>query len=1496
MKTLLELAGWKRRFAWAALAMGISLAISPANGGVLKEARVTQVIKDVKLLPGQAAPRAAAVSDNISGDTAVRTGADSRAELTFTDLTIARLGANTIFSFNEGTRTISLTNGAILLRVPKDSGGAKIQTAAVTAAITGTTVMAEYHPKSYAKYIVLEGQMRIYLKGRLGESILMGPGQMMMIKPDATRLSEPVDVDLKRLIETSLFFQGFRPLGSEPLLADAQQVQLEKKAAGQLIDTNLVIFGRGTLVTLTDPQSLDVIDRKIAATTLPVVLPVKPTPTPTPTPSATPTPSPSATPTPSPSATPTPSPSATPSPSPSPSATPTPSPSPSATPTPSPSPSATPTPSPSPSATPTPSPSATPSPTPQPTPSKFGTPPVIVSSVPYVLDNSTQIQTDPTITKGVTTDLGKIYRDAATDGPFSTWAFTATSAFDTTSGIDTFYGPNVPVAAFKFAALQLSGNPIILIPGGGALNLALISVGPISSAPSGDTTFTFLGMQSVLIATQLGSIDISGPDLIFRGIPSLYFYARGTGSNLTLGGMGIFNVGTLRLVAENNIQINAPEDLRAGASGGTLLGTAGAAFTVNSPITATTGFINPAAGFSGAGGNVSLTALGGALTINSLIQVSSNDPDAAQVQRSASGGTISLFSNLTSGTGITLSSTARLLSLLNDLAPGPAGTITFTTAGSDIVSQGAALEADRGTISLSQTAAPPIGTAQITINGGSLLSETLLASSRGDLNIGTTTAVNLSAVTLSLLATNNISWSGGTLVAAASASSGNAIVQAGNDISIANPLDLERFSSGITNGLDLRLDAGRNLQASQGLTLGTDGSGLTTGGNITLRSGASMTIGGVATLQTGPATANQTTGSNIDLSAGGPITFSDLFATVQIGAGRTLVNGGQITLTGMSSYLATLGDGGLSLQIINSAGGGIITTGGNIVLTLNGNLTTGAAGLFNLRIDNSSAGRIQAGANITSSVSGNLNANQVNVSINNLARGFIGTGANINFTVSGTMTTSNDANFTLLNSQPGTSGTIASDAIIKVTLADANIGGTLNAFIDNGDGSIGGTGGQVTLQLNGKLAVTGRLNVLGTVNSNSTITAGTLAVTNLITPAAVTVMAGGIARFSFPNDITINPLHTLTVGALKSSGGINFNGPNEGTPAAVYGPFGGGQLTINVPTLSFGPSAADDIQGAITLNGGTSFSNRTAGNGGTLNVNATGNINVNSNIDATSGLQPAANTPSGNGGNVNLNTTGGAVNVNSRVQVSSADTTAGAVPPPRRRSLSGGNINVQSGAANGVAISVSNTGQLLSLLDAAPSPGPGGKITILATGAGSSINVTGSAAALAPGPDSIRADRGSIDIRHTGDRGQINLTNSNIRADIVKAGALGTSGVLNIGGGTISADTTLKLYAAGANGSVNFISNVTLGGNSVKTIAGNSVTVFNNVVVTIGGGKPADVYVLDRTQANYAGFNGGNNSTNGMFIIEGTAGPSATSGAVTHLGVAPPAFGQPGGP
>ena len=135
--------------------------------------------------------------------------------------------------------------------------------------------------------------------------------------------------------------------------------------------------------------------------------------------------------------------------------------------------------------------------------------------------------------------------------------------------------------------------------------------------------------------------------------------------------------------------------------------------------------------------------------------------------------------------------------------------------------------------------------------------------------------------------------------------------------------------------------------------------------------------------------------------------------------------------------------------------------------------------------------------------------------------------------------------------------------------------------------------------------------------------------------------------------------------------------------------------------------------------------------------------------------------------------------------------------------------------------------------------------------------------------------------------GTITFNNASTHADVLKVGALGTNGVLNIGGGTLSADTTLKLYAPGSAGQLNFMSNVTLGGNSVKILAANSVTIFNNVVVTIGGPNPADVYTGftgEIPNANYTGF-GGNGSTTGTFAGAGANNPQPLSNA--------PAFDDP---
>jgi len=117
-----------------ALASWFPNAVSAAE---LKEAEVTQVIQDVRIVPSNASPRPAAVNDSVRQGTAVHTGTQSRSELTFKDQTITRLGEKTIFSVGEGARTIDLGSGQFLLYVPKKAGGAKVKMGPVTAAITG---------------------------------------------------------------------------------------------------------------------------------------------------------------------------------------------------------------------------------------------------------------------------------------------------------------------------------------------------------------------------------------------------------------------------------------------------------------------------------------------------------------------------------------------------------------------------------------------------------------------------------------------------------------------------------------------------------------------------------------------------------------------------------------------------------------------------------------------------------------------------------------------------------------------------------------------------------------------------------------------------------------------------------------------------------------------------------------------------------------------------------------------------------------------------------------------------------------------------------------------------------------------------------------------------------------------------------------------------------------------------------------------------------------
>jgi hypothetical protein len=1109
--------------------LGVFLAaFASANAAELKEARVTQIVRDVKLLPNAAPARPASVNDQVRDGTAVRTGIESRTELMFTDATLARLGANTIFSFTEGTRNLELTDGAMLLRVPKNAGGAKINTAAVTAAITGTTIMLEFHKNSYIKFIVLEGTGRIFIPNHVGESVLVHAGQMLITKPNAKNLPSPVDVDIRKLRKSSRLINGFGKMGSEDLIAQTEAEQDREQENGELYETNLAIYGGGTSLVLNDPTHIQSSGQENAP----------------------------------------------------------------------------------------------------PPPSEFGPPETIPDPDAFPLGEGSEINTVglPTITSNGVTNFGKIYRTTPLDGTRSLWFFRSSRPFDTASGFDTpdrsLFDLNF-IATFKFQDLELLSNPTISIAQGGVTKLALIGVGGISSGPPGGT-LTFAGLDSVLLATQNGSIILDG-GISFQNIPNLFFYARGDSVSLKLASP-ISGSNNLLLNSEGTVQVNgnvSANNLNAFSNGDFLAG--------SGIITAH---------------DVTINSIGGNVTFDA-----SKFPDVA-------GGTLDLTAN---------------------------GTLTFIPV------------------------AGPITRASIVGHGGTI-----------DLVSSEPFTFDFSNSSVSFTA-------------------GKGGIQASN-IDFVGP-DLMLDSEGDINFLASHVPRSDN------------GARLLSG---SINAGGSISALGTIEIA--------------DLKAGHNINAGSIYAgNIQAGGSITAANG------------------------IDAVGGSIVA-GGDI---------TSSTGLLRLLLDsNDSIGNVTAGGNI-----------------------FAGGG----------ILTSTDSTVTA-------AGDIFATQAIAGTLT---AGGKIT--IDNSSGQFGA----------GVLVDTMNAAAISFIN------------TSRVSPIYI---GSGNDAFS-PRDFT------MTVGSLSSTGpaipvlfadGLNANLMGPSAPGS------GGNVTLNI-TLDGLVVAPDGDLASITANGGRFNEGGpfTGGNGGVINVTAAGPIEINAPIEATTGYLHSPLDSHGNGGTVNLTSTNNSVAVNSRIEVSSADRGSAKL---RRRSATGGSIGLKSGKPTGVAINLSNTSELLSLLDAA-APGPGGKVTILATGANSNANINGK----------ITADRGTIDIRHSGDSGQIFLggpgasDHIEAHADVIKVAALGNNGVLTVGNGLLSADTTLKLYSPGSKGTVNFVADVTLGGASTKIIAGNTVNIFNGVIVTIDGKTRASVFT---NNANYTGF-GGNGSRTGTFGGVGAKNPLPLSQR--------PAFDAPGG-
>lgn len=240
---------------WIICAFAVSGALSSITlAAAKKDARVTQVIQNVHLLTGKSAAKLASVNDLVAEGQAVRTGGESRAELTFTDRSITRLGANTVFTYGDGAKVLDLTSGAALIVVPKETGTITVNTAATTAAVSGFVALVESHVTAASKWMIIAGHACVKRKGHREPCVNLGPGDMLIIQPGTHGNGTVEKFDISKAIGSALLITDFGKLPKWAL----NDIQEGIDGAGG---------SGGPGGNNTDPTGHDAIDQKTATDT-----------------------------------------------------------------------------------------------------------------------------------------------------------------------------------------------------------------------------------------------------------------------------------------------------------------------------------------------------------------------------------------------------------------------------------------------------------------------------------------------------------------------------------------------------------------------------------------------------------------------------------------------------------------------------------------------------------------------------------------------------------------------------------------------------------------------------------------------------------------------------------------------------------------------------------------------------------------------------------------------------------------------------------------------------------------------------------------------------------------------------------------------------------------------------------------------------------------------------------------------------------------------------
>ena len=165
------------------LALASASLITFARAESLQQASVSEAVNSVSYQTSQNAPQKPATTGTvIHTNNVVRTGTQSRAELQFSDHTVTRLGANSVFTFDAQGQKLNLEEGSMLFSKPKETSAFQISTPAATCAISGTTGFMQAHNHSFL-FGLLEGHSSLTVNGVVYK---VSGGNLLVVSPDGT--------------------------------------------------------------------------------------------------------------------------------------------------------------------------------------------------------------------------------------------------------------------------------------------------------------------------------------------------------------------------------------------------------------------------------------------------------------------------------------------------------------------------------------------------------------------------------------------------------------------------------------------------------------------------------------------------------------------------------------------------------------------------------------------------------------------------------------------------------------------------------------------------------------------------------------------------------------------------------------------------------------------------------------------------------------------------------------------------------------------------------------------------------------------------------------------------------------------------------------------------------------------------------------------------------------------------------------------------------------